>query len=209
MTSIARVPSVPSVAITPFRATAMVCVVASDHGPSASRGVAVGWFGPGRPVAGSKAKRTGWERPRSEIVARSVASSSQNGPWRPLTIQPLRSVSTQLPTGRSRFGASATGGREPSAGPTMTPGTEVVERLGLEQPDRRDPAPVRGPRGVVRPAAPGPGSRAARPRGRCGESEPASTAQIVVRGCRSGSGPRSAVNAIVRPSGCHAMSSTP
>ena len=36
-----------------------------------------------------------------------------------------------------------------------------------------------------------------------------STAQIVVRQWRSGSGPRSAVNAIVRPSGCHAMSETP
>ncbi len=36
-----------------------------------------------------------------------------------------------------------------------------------------------------------------------------STAQIVVRGWRSGSGPRSLVNAIVRLSGCHAMSATP
>ena len=146
----------------------------------------------------------GCDRPRSEIVATIVSSSSQAGPWRPLTIQPLRSESTQLPTGRSRSGARAIGGREPSAGPRIRPG--LMSSSGSVS--RTPTAAIQRPSGdhagwFAQPAA------ARTSYGGAGSVGSTSTAQIVVRGWRSGSGPRSAVNAIVRPSGCQAMSSTP
>ena len=117
----ARAPSVPRTAIVPLGAMARVWLVASDHGPVASRGVATGGS-MAVAVAGSSRNRTGCERPRSLTVATIVPGSSQYGPGRPVTIQPLRSVSVQLPIGRSRSGASAYGGRDPSAGPIRIPG---------------------------------------------------------------------------------------
>ena len=125
------------------------------------------------------------------------------------TIQPLRSVSTQLPIGRSRSGASSSGWPRAVGRADEDAGHDVVERLGLEEADGGDPATVRRPGRVVRPAAGGEdlarlGALAAHASG-----SSTSTAQIVVRGWRSGSGPRSVVKAIVRPSGCQAMSETP
>ena len=54
-----------------------------------------------RPVFVSIVVTCGCERPRSDTVATIRVSSIQAGPWRPLTIQPLRSVSVQLPITRS------------------------------------------------------------------------------------------------------------
>ena len=171
-------------------ATASVWVVASDHGRVARAAIGVGGRS-ARPVAGSSRKRTGCDRPRSVTVATIVASSSQSGPCRPDTIQPLRSVSIQLPIGRSRSARvdGLGGAADPSAGPTRIARADVVERVGPRGHRWPRPSGRRASTPGGWPSRRGPGPRAAR-RPRAFAST--STAQIVVRGRgpAPGRGPR-------------------
>src|SRR6188768_1683447 len=191
--SIARVPSVPRKA-TVSAPTAIECVTPSVD-VSARQSTAV--------PSPSTVNSHGCERPRSEIVATILRSPAQNGPWRPYTNQPVRSVSGQFPTGRSRPGASSRGGREPLAGPIITPGLISSSGSSSSTPWAAIHAPSGDQAGLV---AQPPGARTSR--GSAFESS-TSTAQIVGRGWRSGSGPRSLEKAIVWPSGCQAISDTP
>ena len=75
-----------------------------------------------RPDAGSISNRHGADRPRSDTSAMIVPASSQHGVFLEDAVQPCRSVSTQLPIGRSSSGASGHAGAEPSAGPTTSCG---------------------------------------------------------------------------------------
>ena len=202
ISSIARMPSVPE-RRRPAPFARHADRVGRDVGPPASRRRSRGRAA-GRSRVDPERVRMGPARgPRSS--RRSRSSSSQTGPWRPDTIQPLRSVSAQLPIGRSRSGREvAVAGASRRPVPTRMPGLMSSSGSGSSDADGREPAPVRRPGGVVRPAAWG--EDLARLRLAAAST---STAQIVVRGCRSGSGPRSAVNATVLPSGCQAMSATP
>ena len=65
------------------------------------------------------------------------------------TIQPLRSVSVQLPIGRSRSGARRRGGRGTVGRPDEDARADVVERLGLE----RSRSPRASVRRATRPGA--------------------------------------------------------
>ena len=140
----------------------------------------------------SSRKRRGCDRPRSLTTATIVASSSHHGPCRPETIQPVWSVSIQLPIGRSRSGAGRSARRraQPSAGASEDRRADVVERLGGRR--RRWPRPsarrARRPGGSPsrRAARSSRGSRVVRPPRRRRPPRSSSAA------ARSGSGPRSA-----------------
>ena len=191
-----RVPSQRSSRRRADRATASAWVddVAVDAGAD----------GAGRSAGrGIERERAGCERPRSVTVATIGPRVEPDGPGAASTIQPVEvrvgpvadravEVRRRAPTARA----------DPSAGPTSRPGLTSSSGSGSRIADRGDPAAVRRARGVARRAARARGPRVAR---RAAASS-TSTAQIVVRGRRSASGPRSAVNATVRPSGRQAMS---
>jgi hypothetical protein len=149
----------------------------------------------------------GSDRPRSVTTPAIVVASIQAGPHRPDTIHPLRSVSAQLPNGRSRSSPSAHGGRDPSAGPSSRPGLTSSSGHSSSTPTAANQRPSGENAG--RPAKP-PASSSNRGCDRF-ERGPASTstAQIFVNGARSASSPRLAANATVRPFGCHVTCSTP
>ena len=88
----------------------------------------------GPPPDGSKGKRHGCVRPRSVTRATTASGPSHAGPGRLSIIQPVRSVSAQLPTGRSRSGARATAPDEPSAGPTNRVGETLSKKSGSSTP---------------------------------------------------------------------------
>ena len=165
----------------------------------------------GRPVVGVEPEAA---RVRPTAVADDgddrARRRATHGPCRPETIQPVRSVSTQLPIGPVEVGREVDGraaalsrrpGRAGCVGLTSSSGSV------RDDADRRDPAAVGRVRPGGWPSRRAPGSRAAR--ARLVRRRRRRPTQIVVRGSRSGSGPRSAVKAIVRPSGCQAMSLTP
>ena len=201
----------PIVAVTVTRPPPTARVWARTSPPASRTGSPAG-----RPVAGSTGNRQGCVRPRSVTSATTPSGPSQAGPGVCSPCQPVRSVSAQFPTGRSRSGARATAGTAAVRRPDE-------QAWGTGRRRSRD-RPRRWRRSSGRPASrpggsrdrPAQGSRVA-PDGRrlstsVAPPSPAAvtrTSQIDVRGRRSASSRGSATMAIARPSGRHANASTP
>ena len=162
-----------------------------------------------RPRA-SIVNRCGRERPRSETVATIVVGVDPDGavpardhPAGQVAVDPVADGPVEVRGEVDAAGRRAAVGRRDEHGRA-----DVVERLGLQDADRRDPAAVRGDRRAGRRSRPARGPRAARrSRRRRARRRPPPRSSSAAR--RSGCGPRSLVKTTVRPSGCQAMSLTP